>query len=227
MHIQCGECILKAWATCREFGAGKGKEAQFKLKSWGFGGGRGGSGSNSKPSPTIPIWRLVMNQEKKDTTQQKSWFPQWWSPPTPPPLLYLPGLPDYGFYSAPSDQRGGPCSFADYGSLGPQAAQMLHSEHATSACNSPLQHLHSPDQFKNPGLYKSIYLIHLIWEAFFSLFFFLFSFIFYSCGQSNLHIPPWLSFLFFLVIFLLLFWVWKQSPYFFRKRKTEIKGLAD
>ncbi|KAM4546097.1 RNA-binding protein Musashi homolog 2b isoform 6-T7 [Odontesthes bonariensis] len=62
-----------------------------------------------------------------------------------------PGLPDYGFYSAPSDQRGGPCSFADYGSLGPQAAQMLHSEHATSACNSPLQHLHSPDQFKNPG----------------------------------------------------------------------------
>ncbi|GLD47016.1 RNA-binding protein Musashi homolog 2 isoform X3, partial [Lates japonicus] len=62
----------------------------------------------------------------------------------------FPGLPDYGFYSAPSDQRGGPCSFADYGSLGPQAAQMLHSEHATSACNSPLQHLHSPDQFKNP-----------------------------------------------------------------------------
>ncbi|XP_054610360.1 RNA-binding protein Musashi homolog 2b isoform X2 [Dunckerocampus dactyliophorus] len=62
-----------------------------------------------------------------------------------------PGLPDYGFYSAPSDQRGGPCSFADYGSLGPQSAQMLHSEHATSACNSPLQHLHSPDQFKNPG----------------------------------------------------------------------------
>ncbi|XP_077596466.1 RNA-binding protein Musashi homolog 2 isoform X4 [Stigmatopora nigra] len=61
------------------------------------------------------------------------------------------GLPDYGFYSSPGDQRGGPCSFADYGSLGPQAAQMLHSEHATSACNSPLQHLHSPDQFKNPG----------------------------------------------------------------------------
>uniref|UniRef100_A0A8C7R9A3 Musashi RNA-binding protein 2a n=2 Tax=Salmoninae TaxID=504568 RepID=A0A8C7R9A3_ONCMY len=62
-----------------------------------------------------------------------------------------PGFPDYGFYSAPSDQRGAPCSFADYGSLGPQAAQMLHSEHATSACNSPLQHLHSPDQFKSPG----------------------------------------------------------------------------
>ncbi|GAA6094985.1 RNA-binding protein Musashi homolog 2a isoform X1 [Tachysurus ichikawai] len=63
------------------------------------------------------------------------------------------GFPDYGFYSAPSDQRGAPCSFADYGSLGPQAAQMLQSEHATSACNSPLQHLHSPDQFKSPGLY--------------------------------------------------------------------------
>ncbi|KAI4890870.1 hypothetical protein NFI96_019588 [Prochilodus magdalenae] len=67
------------------------------------------------------------------------------------PVLYLPGFPDYGFYSAPSDQRGAPCSFADYGSLGPQAAQMLQSEHATSACNSPLQHLHSPDQFKSPG----------------------------------------------------------------------------
>lgn len=84
------------------------------------------------------------------------------SPPPPHPILYLPGLPDYGFYSAPSDQRGGPCSFADYGSLGPQAAQMLHSEHATSACNSPLQHLHSPDQFKNPGLYMRIYLIHVL-----------------------------------------------------------------
>ncbi|KAM7397743.1 hypothetical protein PAMA_005866 [Pampus argenteus] len=72
------------------------------------------------------------------------------------------GLPDYGFYSTPSDQRGGPCSFADYGSLGPQAAQMLHSEHATSACNSPLQHLHSPDQFKNPGLYMRIYIIHVL-----------------------------------------------------------------
>lgn len=83
-------------------------------------------------------------------------------PPPSHPILYLPGLPDYGFYSAPSDQRGGPCSFADYGSLGPQAAQMLHSEHATSACNSPLQHLHSPDQFKNPGLYMSIYLIHVL-----------------------------------------------------------------
>ncbi|XP_072302571.1 RNA-binding protein Musashi homolog 2b isoform X5 [Eucyclogobius newberryi] len=69
-----------------------------------------------------------------------------------------PGLPDYGFYSAPSDQRGGPCSFADYASLGPQAAQMLHSEHATSACNSPLQHLHSPDQFKNPELLPRVVL---------------------------------------------------------------------
>ncbi|XP_064206074.1 RNA-binding protein Musashi homolog 2 isoform X5 [Anguilla rostrata] len=36
------------------------------------------------------------------------------------------GFPDYGFYSTPSDHRGAPCSFADYGSLGPQAAQMLH-----------------------------------------------------------------------------------------------------
>uniref|UniRef100_A0AAY3ZXJ4 RRM domain-containing protein n=1 Tax=Denticeps clupeoides TaxID=299321 RepID=A0AAY3ZXJ4_9TELE len=63
-----------------------------------------------------------------------------------------PGFPDYGFYSAPSDQRGPPCSFADYSSLGTQAAQMLQTEHhATSACNSPLQHLHSPDQFKSPG----------------------------------------------------------------------------
>ncbi|XP_045074978.1 RNA-binding protein Musashi homolog 2-like isoform X2 [Coregonus clupeaformis] len=69
----------------------------------------------------------------------------------------FPGFPDYGFYSGagPSDLRGPPCSFADYGSLGPQAAQMLqHSEHhATSACNSPLQHhlQNSPDPFKSPG----------------------------------------------------------------------------
>ncbi|XP_072548035.1 RNA-binding protein Musashi homolog 2b isoform X3 [Salminus brasiliensis] len=62
-----------------------------------------------------------------------------------------PGFPDYGFYSSPSDQRGPPFSFADYGSLGPQAAQLLQSEHATSACNSPLQHLPSPDQYKSPG----------------------------------------------------------------------------
>ncbi|CAG5878156.1 unnamed protein product [Menidia menidia] len=59
--------------------------------------------------------------------------------------------PIMGFTLRPVTRGGGPCSFADYGSLGPQAAQMLHSEHATSACNSPLQHLHSPDQFKNPG----------------------------------------------------------------------------
>lgn len=84
------------------------------------------------------------------------------SPPPPQPILYLSGFHDYGFYSAPSDQRGAPCSFADYGSLGPQAAQMLHSEHATSACNSPLQHLHSPDQFKSPGLYVRISPIHLL-----------------------------------------------------------------
>ncbi|GAA6097354.1 RNA-binding protein Musashi homolog 2b isoform X6 [Tachysurus ichikawai] len=61
------------------------------------------------------------------------------------------GFPDYGFYSTTSDQRGPPFSFADYGSLGPQAAQLLQSEHATSACNSPLQHLPSPDQYKSPG----------------------------------------------------------------------------
>ncbi|XP_027003897.1 RNA-binding protein Musashi homolog 2b isoform X6 [Tachysurus vachellii] len=63
----------------------------------------------------------------------------------------FPGFPDYGFYSTTSDQRGPPFSFADYGSLGPQAAQLLQSEHATSACNSPLQHLPSPDQYKSPG----------------------------------------------------------------------------
>ncbi|XP_031429626.1 RNA-binding protein Musashi homolog 2b isoform X4 [Clupea harengus] len=72
------------------------------------------------------------------------------------------GYPDYGFYSSPSDQRGPAFSFADYGSLGPHPPQLLHSEHATSACHSPLQqtqpqaqqqqqHLHSPDQFKSPG----------------------------------------------------------------------------
>lgn len=61
------------------------------------------------------------------------------------------GFPDYGFYSSPSDHRGAPFSFADYASLGPQAAQMLQSEHAASASDSPLHHLPSPDQFKNPG----------------------------------------------------------------------------
>ncbi|XP_039612613.1 RNA-binding protein Musashi homolog 2b isoform X5 [Polypterus senegalus] len=61
------------------------------------------------------------------------------------------GFPDYGFYSSPSDQRSAPFSFADYASLGPQAAQMLQSEHAASTSNSPLHHLPSPDQFKNPG----------------------------------------------------------------------------
>ncbi|XP_071327908.1 RNA-binding protein Musashi homolog 2-like isoform X12 [Trachinotus anak] len=68
------------------------------------------------------------------------------------------GFPDYGLYSAAgasSDMRGGaPYSLADYGSLGAQAAQILPSEHASPACNSPssLQHhLHSPDPFKSPG----------------------------------------------------------------------------
>ncbi|XP_051787112.1 RNA-binding protein Musashi homolog 2b isoform X7 [Erpetoichthys calabaricus] len=64
----------------------------------------------------------------------------------------FPGFPDYGFYSSPSDQRSAPFSFADYASLGPQAAQMLQSEHAASTSNSPLHHLPSPDQFKNPVL---------------------------------------------------------------------------
>lgn len=83
--------------------------------------------------------------------------------PSFPLPLYLPGFPDYGFYSSTSDQRGPPFSFADYGSLGPQAAQLLQSEHATSACTSPLQHLPSPDQYKSPGVYH-LYLIHwLIW----------------------------------------------------------------
>ncbi|XP_049432765.1 RNA-binding protein Musashi homolog 2-like isoform X5 [Epinephelus fuscoguttatus] len=69
----------------------------------------------------------------------------------------FPGFPDYGLYSGASgDMRGGaPYSLADYGSLGTQAAaQILPSEHASSACNSPTSlqhHLHSPDPFKSPG----------------------------------------------------------------------------
>ncbi|XP_065428856.1 RNA-binding protein Musashi homolog 2 isoform X13 [Chrysemys picta bellii] len=62
----------------------------------------------------------------------------------------FPGIPDYGFYSSPGDQRA-PLSYADYGSMGPRVAQMLRSEHAASASNSPLHHLPSPDQFKSPG----------------------------------------------------------------------------
>ncbi|XP_042342819.1 RNA-binding protein Musashi homolog 2-like [Plectropomus leopardus] len=67
------------------------------------------------------------------------------------------GFPEYGLYSgAGGDVRGGaPYSLADYGSLGAQAAaQILPSEHASSACNSPTSlqhHLHSPDPFKSPG----------------------------------------------------------------------------
>ncbi|XP_044285965.1 RNA-binding protein Musashi homolog 2 isoform X3 [Varanus komodoensis] len=60
------------------------------------------------------------------------------------------GIPDYGFYSPPGDQRA-PLSYADYGSMGPRVAQMLRSEPPASASNSPLHHLPSPDQFKSPG----------------------------------------------------------------------------
>ncbi|XP_026129752.1 RNA-binding protein Musashi homolog 2-like [Carassius auratus] len=61
------------------------------------------------------------------------------------------GFPDYGFYSGPGDQRGVPCSFADYATLGPHAGQMLQSEHVTSTCNSPSQHHPSPDHYKSSG----------------------------------------------------------------------------
>ncbi|XP_067864523.1 RNA-binding protein Musashi homolog 2b isoform X11 [Heptranchias perlo] len=60
------------------------------------------------------------------------------------------GFADYGFYSTPGDQRAS-FSFADYGSVGLRAAQMLRSEHAPSASSPSLHHLSSPDQFKNPG----------------------------------------------------------------------------
>uniref|UniRef100_A0A8C1K9V0 Musashi RNA-binding protein 2a n=1 Tax=Cyprinus carpio TaxID=7962 RepID=A0A8C1K9V0_CYPCA len=60
-------------------------------------------------------------------------------------------FPDYGFYSGPGDQRGVPCSFADYATLGPHTGQMLQSEHVTSTCNSPSQHHPSPDHFKSSG----------------------------------------------------------------------------
>ncbi|XP_033027251.1 RNA-binding protein Musashi homolog 2 isoform X14 [Lacerta agilis] len=71
-----------------------------------------------------------------------------------------PGIPDYGFYSPPGDQRA-QLSYADYGSMGPRVAQMLRSEHPASASNSPLHHLPSPDQFKSPGLYR----ISFIWGS--------------------------------------------------------------
>ncbi|XP_064157259.1 RNA-binding protein Musashi homolog 2b isoform X2 [Anguilla rostrata] len=63
------------------------------------------------------------------------------------------GFPEYGFYTAPSDHRGAPCSFADYGSpLCPQAPEMLqHGEHATPTCAPPLQPPRSPEQYKSPG----------------------------------------------------------------------------
>uniref|UniRef100_A0A8D0BWK7 Musashi RNA binding protein 2 n=1 Tax=Salvator merianae TaxID=96440 RepID=A0A8D0BWK7_SALMN len=61
------------------------------------------------------------------------------------------GIPDYGFYSPPGDQRAA-LSYADFGSVGPRVSQILRSEHPASASNSPLQHLPSPDQFKSPVL---------------------------------------------------------------------------
>ncbi|XP_067864526.1 RNA-binding protein Musashi homolog 2b isoform X13 [Heptranchias perlo] len=64
------------------------------------------------------------------------------------------GFADYGFYSTPGDQRAS-FSFADYGSVGLRAAQMLRSEHAPSASSPSLHHLSSPDQFKNPEFIRS------------------------------------------------------------------------
>ncbi|XP_043574147.1 RNA-binding protein Musashi homolog 2 isoform X1 [Chiloscyllium punctatum] len=60
------------------------------------------------------------------------------------------GFADYGFYSTPGDQRA-TFSFADYGSVGLRATQMLRSEHAPSASSPSLHHLTNADQFKNPG----------------------------------------------------------------------------
>ncbi|XP_061103770.1 RNA-binding protein Musashi homolog 2 isoform X4 [Conger conger] len=54
------------------------------------------------------------------------------------------GFPDYGFYSTPSDHRGAPCSFADYGSLGPQAAQMLHGGFPGANSPGPVADLYGP-----------------------------------------------------------------------------------
>lgn len=73
--------------------------------------------------------------------------------------LSLAGFPDYGLYSASgasSDVRGGASyCLADYGSLGVQgAAQILPSDHASSASNSPgsvQHHLRSPEPFKSSG----------------------------------------------------------------------------
>ncbi|KAJ8256982.1 hypothetical protein COCON_G00191340 [Conger conger] len=45
------------------------------------------------------------------------------------------GFPEYGFYPAPSDPRGVPCSFADFGSsLGPQPEEVLHLPMPPRSC---------------------------------------------------------------------------------------------
>ncbi len=80
----------------------------------------------------------------------KNLFSQWRHPTY---SLYFPAFPDYGFYSGPGDQRGAPCSFADYATMGPHTGQMLQSEHVTSNCTSPSQHHPSPDHFKSSGVY--------------------------------------------------------------------------
>lgn len=97
-----------------------------------------------------PVMHTSLPQSLLLCVSYKHLSSQWRRPPYSACFL---GFPDYGFYSGPGDQRGVPCSFADYATLGPHTGQMLQSEHVTSTCNSPSQHHPSPDHFKSSGVY--------------------------------------------------------------------------
>lgn len=107
----------------------------------------------------FPVTHASLPQSLHLCVSYKHYSYQWQHPTN---SAYFPGFPDYGFYSGPGDQRGAPCSFADYATLGPHTGQMLQSEHVTSTCNSPSQHHPSPDHFKSSGVYGIFCLRHVL-----------------------------------------------------------------
>ncbi len=131
----------------------------------------------------IPSARCIVQPCKSDIKQClitllcKVLFPQMMeSHPSssflPPPPLYCISQASPITVSIPRQATNGgpPFSFADYGSWAPRRLSCCQSEHATSACNSPLQHLASPDQYKSPGVYppllhSMIDLIHAVYSS--------------------------------------------------------------
>lgn len=134
-----------------------------------------------------PVMHTSLPQSLLLCVSYKHLSSQWRRPPYSACFL---GFPDYGFYSGPGDQRGVPCSFADYATLGPHTGQMLQSEHVTSTCNSPSQHHPSPDHFKSSGVYgifcrrrvaSNTHLFLCIWK-------YTFIFSHFKCTQVSQHV---------------------------------------